>query len=340
MKRLHVALFALLVALGVVQFGVAAPSPRGAAAPSVLHASTGYCADAEDIAFLQLINNYRAQNGLGPLVLSQKLADASYYHSSDMAAKNYFSHTFADGTTWDQNIRNFEYTYNTSLGENIAAGYSTASSVFTAWQNSAGHNANMLTAGYTAIGIARAYSSSSTYGWYWTTDFGGVVDGTGAICGDSPAPTATPTKTPTLVPTATKTPMAPATKTATPKATATKTPTPKPATPSATSAPVATSYVAGLSGSPTSGVLSITATIKDSTGRYVSGATVTIAVTSPKGATQTLSTTTDSRGQAKVKTAAVDGAGIYRVSIVDVSAADRPYDPSRDRTSGVSISVR
>ena len=338
MKRLHVALFALLV----VQFGVAAPSPRSAAAPSVVYASTGYCADAEDIAFLQLINNYRAQNGLGPLVLSQKLADASYYHSSDMAAKNYFSHTFADGTTWDQNIRNFGYTYNTSLGENIAAGYSTASSVFTAWRNSAGHNANMLTAGYTAIGIARAYSSSSTYGWYWTTDFGGVVDGAGAICGDSPAPTATPTQTPTLVPTATKTstPMAPATKTATPKATATKTPTPKPATPTATNAPVATSYVAGLLGSSSSGMLSITATIKDSTGRYVSGAAVTIAVTSPNGAMQTLSTTTDSRGQAKVKVAAADGAGIYRVSIVDVSAANRPYDPSRDRTSGVSISVR
>jgi hypothetical protein len=38
----------------------------------------------------------------------------------------------------------------------------------------------MLYAGYKVIGIARAYNDSSTYRWYWVTDFGGVVDQTGA----------------------------------------------------------------------------------------------------------------------------------------------------------------
>jgi uncharacterized protein YkwD len=41
------------------------------------------------------------------------------------------------------------------------------------WQNSAGHNENMLNENYRVIGIARVYSSNSTYRWYWTTDFGG-----------------------------------------------------------------------------------------------------------------------------------------------------------------------
>ena len=31
----------------------------------------------------------------------------------------------------------------------------------------------MLGANYTAIGIGRAYTAGSPYGWYWTTDFGG-----------------------------------------------------------------------------------------------------------------------------------------------------------------------
>jgi uncharacterized protein YkwD len=368
MKRFYVALLALLVALGAVQIGVAAPSSPNFATHSAAFASTGYCADAEDVAFLQLINNYRAQNGLGPLALSQKLADASYVHSADMAAKNYFSHTFADGTSWDQNIRNFGYTYNTSMGENIAAGYSTASTVFTAWKNSSGHNANMLNSSYKAIGIARAYNSSSTYGWYWTTDFGGVVDASGAICGGSTAPTATPTtiptptKTSTPKPTATKTPTpkatatksptpkatatksptpkATATKTPTPKATATKTATPKPATPTATNAPAVTSYVASLSGSSSSGAISVTATIRDSQGRPVSGAAVTVAITVPKGSVQTLTATTDSRGQAKVTGTANEGEGRYRASVANVSAANRPYDPGRNRASAIAITVR
>jgi hypothetical protein len=87
-------------------------------------------------------------------------------------------------------------------------------------------------------------------------------------------------------------------------------------------------------------MLSITATIRDSQGRYVSGAAVTITITSPKGAVQTLTSTTDSRGQAKVKSMASDGAGRYRVSVSNVSAASRPYDPAQNRTSAITITVR
>src|SRR5262249_37646272 len=46
---------------------------------------------------------------------------------------------------------------------------------------------NMLGSGFNVIGIGRAYGASSTYGWYWTTDFGGVVDQT-----ISPTPNPTP----------------------------------------------------------------------------------------------------------------------------------------------------
>ncbi|MDQ1359024.1 MAG: hypothetical protein QOG44_3397, partial [Acidimicrobiaceae bacterium] len=29
---------------------------------------------------------------------------------------------------------------------------------------------------YKVIGISRSYSAKATYGWYWTTDFGGFAD--------------------------------------------------------------------------------------------------------------------------------------------------------------------
>ena len=34
----------------------------------------------------------------------------------------------------------------------------------------------MLSSNFKAIGIGRAYKSTSTYKWYWTADFGGYRD--------------------------------------------------------------------------------------------------------------------------------------------------------------------
>jgi uncharacterized protein YkwD len=58
-------------------------------------------------------------------------------------------------------------------GENIAAGQSTPQAVVNAWMSSAGHCANIMKASYTAIGVGYAFGASSTYGHYWTQNFGG-----------------------------------------------------------------------------------------------------------------------------------------------------------------------
>lgn len=148
-----------------------------------------YAYDSEEVQFLALINNYRAQYGLPALTMSTSLSNASEGHSWDMAAHNYFSHTSQDGRSpWDR-IRAAGYGYNTWLGENIAAGYNSADSVFNAWRNSPGHNANMLDGNFRAIGIGRYYQPGSTYGWYWTTDFGGVSEDSTPPTVNVPAPT-------------------------------------------------------------------------------------------------------------------------------------------------------
>jgi uncharacterized protein YkwD len=77
----------------------------------------------------------------------------------------------------------FEYCFDTWMGENIAAGYSTASDIFTAWKNSPDHNANMLSSNYVAMGISRVYIAGSPYGWYWANDFGGVHSNASAPSG-------------------------------------------------------------------------------------------------------------------------------------------------------------
>ncbi len=195
--------------------------------------------DSEEQAFLVLINQYRAQNGLSPLTISTNLNRAAAWMVEDLATNRYFSHTDSLGRSPYQ--RAIDCGYPSGAGENLAAGstWSTAQAAFTAWQNSPGHNQNMLTPYYQQIGIARYYLAGSPYGWYWATNFGAVNDGTGG--GGSGQPTNTPTNTPTATdtPTATATP----TNTPTPTATPTNTPTgtaPAGQSPTATPTPTRT----------------------------------------------------------------------------------------------------
>ena len=173
-----------LIGLGGLPLGSALAAPPMQQTIAALPAVTlHYCAEPEEVAFLSIINNYRTQNGLQPLRLSQTLGAAAATHSDHMATTSYFDHTMADGTTVVQNIRNHGYTGET-YGENIAAGTETADYAFSTFQNSAPHNQNMLLASYESIGIARAYDPNSGYGWYWTTIFGGKLDYPADICGE------------------------------------------------------------------------------------------------------------------------------------------------------------
>lgn len=158
--------FLLLIPLALVALAISlAETPRPAAA-----------LDGEETAFLGLINQYRAANGLGALSLNDSLNNAARWMSTDMATNNYFSHTDSLGRDVPTRLNAFGYTYNTWKGENLAAGVEGAQAAFDLWKGSPGHNANMLNGNFNVIGIARAYAPGSSFGWYWTTDFGGQGD--------------------------------------------------------------------------------------------------------------------------------------------------------------------
>jgi uncharacterized protein YkwD len=159
----------------VGSLGLAAAAPSQ---PDSQSSATAYVPSAEECQFLSLINEYRGANGVAPLALSVTLSDAARNHSVQMASTDVFSHTLPDGTSWADNIRNHGYTYNTWIGENLAAGNLNPSYTLLQWQQSPAHNANMLEPSFTAIGIAMAYGPNSTWSYYWTTTFGGYVDET------------------------------------------------------------------------------------------------------------------------------------------------------------------
>ncbi len=154
------------LALVLALFAVAAP-PAGSPAAAM---------DSEEMTFLTLINQYRASNGLGLLSVDSKLNDTARWMAQDLAANDYFSHTDSLGRDPFRRMDDFGYDYNTWRGENLVAGTEGAQASLDMWEGSPGHNANMLNANYTVIGIGRVYGPASTFGWYWATEFGGQAD--------------------------------------------------------------------------------------------------------------------------------------------------------------------
>lgn len=155
--------------------------------------------DAEELRVLRMINDYRQDNGLEPLLLSDTLSVASERHSEDMGERGFFAHNTASssyypaGTAPWNRMEAEGYNYNTYKGENIAAGYETAEEAFQAWRNSPSHNAAMLDGNYRVVGVGRVNVPGSGFGWYWTTDFGAKVDPTAHAPGEQP-PSEEPSK--------------------------------------------------------------------------------------------------------------------------------------------------
>lgn len=106
-----------------------------------------------------------------PLAWNSQLLQAASGHSQDMATKNYFSHTSQDGRTLVDRITATGYLWQT-VGENIAAGYSTVDAVMDGWMASAGHCANVMNPNFKDVGVACVPSTTSSYRTYWTMDNG------------------------------------------------------------------------------------------------------------------------------------------------------------------------
>ena len=151
--------------------------------------------DNEEQAFLALINEYRLQNGRAPLITDCRLNAAADWFANDMAIDNYWASNHHDNEDPPRSPREraAAFGFDAPVGENLAAGFTTAAVVFQAWQSSPGHDSNMLKESYVLIGIGRAYHPAAQYGWYWVTDFSAYVP---PPAQPQCAPPATPTPTP------------------------------------------------------------------------------------------------------------------------------------------------
>lgn len=120
---------------------------------------------------VELTNAIRREHDCGPLTADPALTGAARAHSDDMASRDYFSHTGRDGSHAGDRITAAGYRW-TAWAENIAAGYESAEAVVEAWMDSDGHRTNILNCELRNIGVGYASAEDSTYGTYWTQNFG------------------------------------------------------------------------------------------------------------------------------------------------------------------------
>jgi uncharacterized protein YkwD len=138
--------------------------------------------DSAEQDLVARINAFRAARGLPTLAISDTLTSAAKWMSGDMSSRNYFAHTSLDGRSPTQRMADAGYpAFGTWTGEDLAAGFTATGDVLNGWINSPAHYAVLVNPQYHAIGVGRGYASGSTYGWYWTADFGGVVDSARAV---------------------------------------------------------------------------------------------------------------------------------------------------------------
>ena len=174
--RFRRVLVLLVVAFAMASLLISQPAPVAAAGLSTAEQEV-----------LDLVNEERARNGLGPLVATQTLNAAAAWLASDLSTIDGLDHTDTLGRGLRDRLSAFDYPSNSTIRENIAAGYSTPAAAVDGWINSPGHYANILADEAQAAGIALHEAPGTTYRYFWVFDFGSVVD--------SPLPSPTPIST-------------------------------------------------------------------------------------------------------------------------------------------------
>ena len=167
LRRILVPLSALRVALAV------APGAWAACAGEDVSPSD----PAAVAATLCLLNEQRAQHGLGALAESPVLDKAAHSYAAKMVAQRFFDHVSPDGSTLSTRARAAGYRGPT-LGETIGWGegeLATPAAIVQAWMASPPHHAILMSRAFRKIGLGVAIGSPEGAGAAATVtaDFGG-----------------------------------------------------------------------------------------------------------------------------------------------------------------------
>lgn len=116
------------------------------------------------------INKYRKEKGLNPVSIDAKLTRAASVHAKDLARWDRISHYGSDGSNpWDRVKR---AGYNAKVAaENVGTGQTTFAEVLKGWQESPGHNRNLLMSDVVHVGLALEHVPKAEFKTFWVISF-------------------------------------------------------------------------------------------------------------------------------------------------------------------------
>jgi uncharacterized YkwD family protein/spore coat assembly protein SafA len=117
---------------------------------------------------IRLVNAERTKRGLKPLAGNWQLSRVARMKSQDFINNHYFSHNSPVYGSPFTMMQSFGIHFS-AAGENIAYGQKTPALVMSAWMNSSGHRANILSPSYTQMGCGLARDKNGVP--YWTQEF-------------------------------------------------------------------------------------------------------------------------------------------------------------------------
>jgi uncharacterized protein YkwD len=126
----------------------------------VIMAVTATLAHAEDMA--EVISQYRREHGLSAVKTDPQLTAIAERQAQAMAASGIMDHSVAG--SFSSRISGLRMGV---AAENIATGSKTWAETFRMWQNSPGHNANLLLARADSVGVAVARNEQTRYKTFW-----------------------------------------------------------------------------------------------------------------------------------------------------------------------------
>lgn len=117
----------------------------------------------DETTLLELTNAERGRRGLAPFRASAKLFAVARAHAANMARQQRLDHTL-DGKGVSMRVAECGYASG-GVGENIGWNYADPGQAVAGWMASGGHRANLLSLGYTEVGLAVARSATGEAYW-------------------------------------------------------------------------------------------------------------------------------------------------------------------------------
>ena len=154
-KQSNVAAIIIAFMLGWAASYVLLLAPEPVIEPSTASVQSVVSEVHDQHAYLYLINQERARNGLGELKLSDKLNTSAQLKANDMKEFDYWAHDNPNGTEPWHFFKLAGYDYERS-GENLAKCWDTPEQTVKAWMSSPTHKDNIL-GDYTETGLGSYY---------------------------------------------------------------------------------------------------------------------------------------------------------------------------------------